>query len=105
MMDDKTFTTLTDEVMKRVLRALDACDPDVVEAAMEAGVVKISFPQGPPYVLNTQRPVREVWLAAERSAWHFKHDGGRWIDGKSGDELYATLAKLLRAKTGLAITL
>lgn len=102
-MDDRTFTTLTDEVMRRVLKALDQMDPDVVEAAMEAGVVKIAFPSGPPYVLNTQRPVREVWLAADRHAWHFRYDGAKWIDGKTGDELYARLSQLLSKKTGAVI--
>jgi CyaY protein len=104
-MDEKTFADLTDQVMKRVLGALDAQDPDVVEAALDAGVVKISFRSGNPYVLNTQRPVREVWLAAELRAWHFRYDGARWIDPKSGDELYARLTELLRTKTGLPLSL
>lgn len=104
-MDEKTFADLTDQVMRRVLAALDAQDPDVVEAANEAGVVKISFPSGPPYVLNVQRPVREVWLAADRRAWHFRYDGTRWVDPKSGDELYARLTALLQGKTGLTLRL
>jgi CyaY protein len=80
-------------------------DPDVVECLPEADVVKIAFPSGLPYVLNTQRPVREVWLAADRNAWHFRYDGARWLDKRSGDELMGTVERLVKARAGVALGL
>lgn len=104
-MDEPTFHTLSDAAIERVRKALDAQDPDVVEAVMEAGVLKITFPAGAPFVLNTQRPIRELWLAADRQAWHFRYDGARWIDKKTGkDELFATLAALLQARARVDVT-
>jgi CyaY protein len=104
-MDDKTFAALAEATMGRVLAALDRQDPDVVEAVLEAGVVKIGFPAGPPFILNTQRPTREMWLAADRHAWHFKWDGTSWVDGKSGDELYATIARVVSVRTGTVVAI
>ena len=103
-MDEKTFRTIADGVIERVRKALDNEDPDVVEGVLEAGVLKIVFPKGPPFVLNLQPPVREVWLAADRLAWHFRYEADRWIDKKSGADLYATLTDLLAAKLGKTIT-
>jgi CyaY protein len=103
-MDEATFHTLSDAAIERVRKGLDVLDPDVCEAVMEAGVLKITFPSGAPYVLNTQRPIRELWLAADRHAWHFRYDGALWIDKKGGtDELFATLAKLVKQRANVDV--
>lgn len=101
-MDEPTFQALAGQAIERVRSVLDAQDPDVVEAVLEAGVLKIAFASGPPFVLNTQRPTREIWLAADRHAWHFRYDGARWLDKKTGkDELFSTLAGLVKERAKL----
>lgn len=103
-MDEATFHTLSNEAIERVRKALDAHDPDVVEGVMEAGVLKITFPSGAPFVLNTQRPIRELWLAADRQAWHFRFDGAKWIDKKTGsEELFATLARVVKQRAKIDV--
>ena len=107
-MDEKTFRDVAGAVIERVRKALDQQDPDVVEAVLEAGVLKLQFAKGAPFVVNLQPPTREVWLAADRQAWHFRcqatPDGDRWLDKKgTGDELFTTLARLLKEKLGASI--
>jgi CyaY protein len=102
-MDEATFRSEAGTAVAAVRRALDAQDPDVVECVPEADVVKIAFPTGLPFVLNLQRPVREVWLAAERQAWHFRFDGVSWRDKRNGDELFATVRRLVQARTGVVL--
>jgi CyaY protein len=104
-MDEVTFLRLAKSAIERIRAALDACDPDVVECLPEADVVKIAFPSGLPYVLNTQRPVREIWLAADRQAWHFRFDGDTWRDKRTSDELMATVERLVQARAGAALGL
>ena len=94
-MDEATFLDLSKTALGRIRDAVDACDPDVVECVPDADVVKVVFPTGLPYVLNTQRPVKEIWLAADRNAWHFRFDGQAWIDKRSGDELIAAMVRLV----------
>ena len=104
-MDEKTFRDVAAAVIERLRSALDAQDPDVVEAVLDAGVLKLQFPKGAPFVINLQPPTREVWLAADRQAWHFRYDGSRWIDKKgTGAELFTTLAKLVTDKTGAPLS-
>jgi CyaY protein len=104
-MDEATFRTVSSVVIERVRTALDAQDPDVVEANIEADVLKISFPSGAPFVLNMQRPIKEMWLAADRNAWHFKLNAdGAWRDKKNGDELYATLARLVHDRAHVSVS-
>ena len=104
-MDEATFQALASDTIARVQRALDREDPDVVECVSEADVIKIAFPKGPPFVLNKQRPVREIWLAADRQAWHFRYDGAAWVDKRSNDELLSTLKRLVHERSGAALAL
>ena len=48
-----------------------------------------------------------VWLSAERSAWHFDFQSSSktWVASKTGEELWATLTRLLAAKLGEQVTL
>ena len=102
-MDESTFTVMAQRSFQRVMDRLDEEDPDVVEADMSAGVLKIQFPDGTPYILNTQRPVRELWLAAGKQAWHFRYDGQSWVCPKTQDEIFSRLAALISERTGLRI--
>ena len=102
-LDERSFRELAGATVERVRRALDAEDPDVVEAVLEAGVLKVQLASGPPFVLNLQPPIRELWLAADRAAWHFRYDGARWIDKKHGGELFDTLRELLAKKLGRSL--
>lgn len=104
-MDEATFLSLARDAIARVRRALDAQDPDVVECVPDADVVKVVFPTGLPFVLNTQRPVREIWLAADRQAWHFRFDGEHWRDKRNSDELFATLVRLVQTRAAVTLAL
>ena len=102
-MDETTFYKVAQEAFGRILNILDEEDPDVVEADMTAGVLKIHFPAGKPYILNTQRPVREIWLAAGKQAWHFRCEQSVWVCPKTGDELFSRLAQLIQDRTRLNV--
>ena len=63
---DKTFRTLED--------AFEDVDPDDADAYMAGDVLTIAFRDGVKCVVNTQRPVKQIWLAAAAQAWHFSYD-------------------------------
>ena len=103
-MDETTFYKVAQSVFAHILAVLDNEDPDIVEADMTAGVLKIHFPQGTPYILNTQRPVREIWLAAGKQAWHFRCEKNLWTCPKTGDELFSRLSNLIKERAGVALS-
>ncbi len=105
--------TVTEQIFEREAdRALTAIlasiqDLDGIEADLQLGVLTIEFADGIKYVVNSHRAARQVWMAAERTAWHFDYqpDEQRWIAKKSGDELVSALATVLGKKLGRAIAL
>jgi CyaY protein len=103
-MDETTFYKVAQAAFAQILTVIDDEDPDIVEGDMTAGVLKIHFPQGTPYILNTQRPVREIWLAAGKQAWHFRCVKSQWICPKTGDELFSRLSDLIQERAGVALS-
>jgi CyaY protein len=93
--------------LSRLVAALDAFEDDGVEAELAADILSIEFADGTKYVVNSHRAARQIWVAAERSAWHFDWDpaSSRWIAAKSGDELWSVIERALSARLGRSIQL
>jgi CyaY protein len=104
-MDRQEFLRRADECLGRVEDALDAFDPDEVEATGGDGVLTLEFADKQRYVLNRQTAASQMWFAAGARAWHFDWDaaGSTWIDDKGGRELYALVADEIAKKLGRGV--
>jgi CyaY protein len=93
--------------LRALVDALDALELSGVEAELSSDILTLELEGGARYVINSHRAARQIWMAAERSAWHFDWDPDRsaWIAKKTGDELWATLSRVLSAKLGTNVTL
>lgn len=93
--------------LTRLVAALDAIDDDGLEAELAADILNIEFSDGTKYVLNSHRAARQIWLAAERSAWHFDFNPAesRWIAAKTGEELWSVLERAIGARLGRPLEL
>ncbi|HVY49112.1 MAG TPA: iron donor protein CyaY [Minicystis sp.] len=105
-LSEQEFDRAADASLRALERALDAAG-DGLEADLESGILTIEFSDGAKYVINSHRAARQIWMAAERSAWHFDWDADKraWVAGKSGDELVATVEAVLGRKLGRAVAL
>jgi CyaY protein len=63
-----------------------------IDASRTGGLVELAFPNGSRIVLNTQPPLHELWLAAQRGGFHFRPSAGRWVDGRDGREFFEVLS-------------
>lgn len=90
-----------------LVQSLDALEDEAFEAELANDILTIEFPDGSRYVVNSHRAARQIWMAAERNAWHFDFHPERnaWIAPKSGDELWSTLSRVLSNKLGRAVML
>ncbi|MCC6555338.1 MAG: iron donor protein CyaY [Polyangiaceae bacterium] len=96
-----------EEAADRTLRALERAAGEIgeIEADLAGGILTIELQDGVKYVINSHRAARQIWMAAERSAWHFDLRDGRWIASRSGDELWAALEGVLSRKLGRPVAL
>jgi len=102
MMDEARYNGLVAGLWKRILAAVDEVDPDVVDAVATGDMITLTHRDGEKVVVNTQRAVRQIWVAGKGSGIHFSlGDEGRWMDDKGkGLELLAWVSECVAALTG-----
>ncbi len=83
-------------------RINDATDADL-DSQRVGGMITISFRNASQLVVNLQKPLQEIWLAARSGGYHYRYDGRAWIDTKSGRELFETLSIEASAQAGQAL--
>jgi len=93
--------------LRALIDALDDLEPEGLEAELASDILTLEFSDGTRYVVNSHRAARQIWMAAERNAWHFDWDASKkaWVAHKTGDELWATLQGLLQTKLGRPLAL
>jgi CyaY protein len=101
-MDEPTYQKLADATFKRIEDMLEGADADDVDFDRAGDVITIQFKNGKKCIVNTQRPTRQIWLAAGVRAWHFDFDGAKWIDDKDKTtELLKTVASVVKEQSGV----
>jgi CyaY protein len=103
---EQEFEKAADKELQRLRQALDDSGVDA-EVELEMGILSIEFPDGGKYVVNSHRAAKQIWMAAERSAWHFDPDlaSGKWTATKSGDELWSALERVIGQRVGRDVAL
>lgn len=105
-MDETMFDEVADRELRGLVRVLDTLDG--VEAELEMGVLTVSFEAGPAFVINSHRAARQIWMAADRTAWHFDPDatGAAWTSSKAPHEgLRLALEGALTKRLGRTVSL
>ncbi|MEI8302605.1 MAG: iron donor protein CyaY [Burkholderiales bacterium] len=103
-MTEPEFLAECDRLLTAIEDALDACGADV-QSGRSGPVLEIEFDDDSRLIVNGNAPVREIWVAARSGGFHFRHDGAAWRDTRSGDELFASLSRLVSAQSGQAVRL
>lgn len=106
-MSESNFVTAADRVMDRIEDVLGDLDPSRIDVERPAaGVLTMSFAGAGKCVLNTQKPMAQLWLAYGATAWHFSQDAksGQWHDVRRPElELYAVITEVVRGASGVAV--
>lgn len=106
-MDESRYQQIADVTFRALETMLADVDADAVDVERAGDVLTLTFADGKKCVVNTQRPTRQIWLAANARAWHFSYDegGAMWLDDKGqGVELMSKVAAIVHEHTGLTVT-
>jgi CyaY protein len=96
-LDEARYLDLAHATFRRIVDAFEDVDAEDADVESAGDVVTITWRDGTRCIVNTQRPVRQIWMAGGDRAWHFDWDAERcvWLDDKgSGAELLSTLAAI-----------
>ncbi len=90
-----------------LLAAVEACcdrineetDADVDNQRV-GGMITLSFEDRSQIIINLQKPLQEVWLAARAGGFHYRFDGQAWRDSKGTGEFFADLSRYASQQAG-----
>ncbi len=81
-------------------RINDETDADI-DNLRNGDVINLVFGNGSQIVVNLQKPLQEIWVAAHAGGYHFKvDDAGQWRDTREGLELFAALTHFASEQAG-----
>lgn len=104
-MEESAFNALAEAELARIETALEGCGADIDIEPKPGGVLELEFDNGSKMIINRHTAAREIWVAAKSGGFHFRFDGGRWVNTRDGAELWPMLAALVSAQSGVAVTL
>jgi len=101
--DEALYNQEIATAFRRILDAADQFDPDLLEADSTGDMVTLTNARGEKCIINTQRAVKQIWVAGQGQGIHFDFDAaaGEWKDDKSrGIELFSFVSDCVKALTG-----
>ena len=93
--------------LRALIDAFDRLDLDGLDPELSNDILTLDFGAGGRFVVNSHRAARQVWMAADHTAWHFDWDPERsaWVAHKTDDELWSTIERVVGDKLGRAVRL
>lgn len=83
-------------------RINDETDADIDNQRV-GGMITLTFRNRSQIVINLQKPLHEVWLAARCGGFHYKFDGQHWMDTKGQGEFWDSLSRYASEQSGQAL--
>jgi CyaY protein len=94
-MTDPEFLDLAENLLKAVEASCDRINDDGaadIDNQRVGGMVTLVFANRSQIVINLQKPLHEVWLAAKSGGYHYKFNSNQWRDTKGQGEFFACLS-------------
>lgn len=93
-----------------LLKTVEACcdrmndqgDADI-DNQRTGGMVTLVFPNKSQIVINLQKPLQEVWMAAKAGGYHYRWTDGCWKDTKGPGEFFEELSRQASVQAGSAL--
>jgi CyaY protein len=106
VMTDLEFLDHAEQLLKAVELACDDLNDNSdadIDNQRVGGMITLVFSNRSQIIINLQKPLHEVWLAAKSGGYHFRFDGSRWMDTKGQGEFFERLTQDACSQTGLPL--
>ena len=105
-MTDPEFLDLAENLLKAVEASCDRINDDGaadIDNQRVGGMVTLVFDNRSQIVINLQKPLHEVWMAARSGGYHYRFDGSHWQDTKGAGEFFACLTRDASQQSGMSL--
>jgi len=102
-MTDLDYTDHAESLLRSIELCCDRINDDTeadIDNQRVGGMVTLTFANGSQIIVNQQKPLHEIWMAAKAGGFHYKFDGVRWMDTKGNGEFFANLSRYAGEQAG-----
>jgi len=106
-MTDAEFMDRAEQLLRAVEASCDRINEETdadIDNQRVGGMVTLLFRNGSQIVVNLQKPLHEVWLAARSGGYHYRFDGQCWMDTKGNGEFFENLSRYASEQAGRPLT-
>ncbi|OYQ39272.1 iron donor protein CyaY [Rhodoferax sp. TH121] len=105
-MTDQEFMDRAEALLKAVEVGCDRINDDSdadIDNQRVGGMVTLTFPNRSQIIINLQKPLHEVWMAAKSGGYHYCWLDGAWQDTKGQGEFFSALTANATQQAGMAL--
>lgn len=105
-MTDSEFLDQAELLLKSVEAACDRINDESdadVDNQRVGGMITLTFENKSQIIINMQKPLHEIWMAAKSGGYHYRFVDGHWQDTKGAGEFFAELSRNVGLQTGTAL--
>ena len=102
-MTDLEFLDRAEAALRAIEQACDQINEDTdadVDNQRTGGMITLVFANRSQIVVNLQKPLHEIWLAARSGGYHYRWGGQAWVDTKGQGELFEQLSRSASEQAG-----
>jgi CyaY protein len=105
-MTDLEFLDTAERLLSRIETSCDRINDETdadIDNQRVGGMITITFSNRSQIIVNLQKPLLEVWLAAKSGGYHYKFKDGAWQDTKGEGEFFENLSRFGTAQSGVKL--
>ena len=102
-MTDLEFMDHAERLLASVESGCDRINDDTeadIDNQRVGGMITLTFGNLSQIVVNLQKPLHEVWVAAKSGGYHYKFDSKQWFDTKGQGEFFLNLSRFASEQAG-----
>lgn len=102
-MTDSEFMDRAERLLKAVEAGCDRINDEStadIDNQRTGGMITLAFANRSQIIINLQKPLHEIWLAAKGGGFHYQFDGTQWVDTKGQGEFFASLTRYATEQAG-----
>ena len=95
-MTDIEYQDQAESVLGAIEKACDRLNDESsvdIDNQRTGAMVTLTFLNRSQIIINLQKPLQEIWMAAKAGGFHYKFDGRQWTDTKNASEFFANLSR------------
>jgi CyaY protein len=103
-MTDQEYLDQAESLLRAVEAACDQLNDDSdadIDNQRVGSMVTLTFANRSQIIINLQKPLQEVWMAARSGGYHYRWVGAQWQDTKGQGEFFAALSDNASQQSGL----